>query len=147
MMILQPGRKLPLSVYTTISLMMTLKNWWSYNEKFLKYYNLLAIYNSDDILENVRERIFVRSIVVSMYTNSWDYTQKRRHFFTDSFHQRYLKKCLLTVYKLSTQKMLEKNSFPDKNHTFWAHFMILCAKHQIGHRYTGTYLVAISPFP
>ena len=30
---------------------------------FLKYYNLLAIYNSDDILENVRERIFVRSIV------------------------------------------------------------------------------------
>ena len=51
------GRKLPI-----------LALWWYLidvmcNEKFLKYYNILAIYNSDDILENVRERIFVRSIV------------------------------------------------------------------------------------
>ena len=78
----------------------------SYNEKFLKYYNILAIYNSDDILENARERIFVRSsmcivcILVSLHT-------KEETFFTDSFHQRYLKKCLLTV-ELSTQNARKK---------------------------------------
>ena len=144
MMILQPGRKLPLSLFT-ISLMMTLKNWWSYNENF--FWNIITFWPF--IIQMIFWRMRVKGflcVLWCMYTNSWDYTQKRRHFFTDSFLQRYLKKCLLTVYKLSTQKMLEKNSFPDKNHTFWAHFMILCAKHQIGHRYTSTYLVAISPF-
>ena len=98
------------------------------------------------ISTNMSHQLSSLSVSAVCVYYSWAYTQKRRHFLQIVFTKGIWRNvCWPTVYKLSTQKMLEKNSFPDKNHTFWAHFMILCAKHQIGHRYTGTLAYDLKP--